>query len=146
MAGTDHDVANQVEAEPALRVANRLIVSIQRPGLRLPTFSNAEPLEVGCAELLLLAALAEPDGATRASAIEAAATGAEVGPEGRARLEQFIDRLAKDNWITTGSSDVPARAPVGTALDGSGRTPPPRARRHRRDLHADLRAARSRGL
>jgi radical SAM superfamily enzyme YgiQ (UPF0313 family) len=114
LVGTDQDSVN----EP-IRLANRLIISIDHHVVQVPTFTNAEPFDLGVPELLLLEELTGPEGAPRAVAIASAATAAGAGEDGRARLVGFADRLAHDGWITTGPSEVSAREPAGPPTGGA---------------------------
>jgi radical SAM superfamily enzyme YgiQ (UPF0313 family) len=109
--------------EPALHVANRLIVSIERHGLRLPTFANAEPIDLGALELLVLATFATSTGATRLEAVDSAIAKAGAGVEDRVRLHRFVDRLVRDHWLTTQPGEFAARAPAATPRTGGGALP-----------------------
>ena len=129
--------------DPSVRLADRLIVSIQRNSLQVPTFTNAEPIELGVPELLLFCGALPARRSVQAVAIDAAGTSAGLGPEARADLERFAAGLAKSGRITTGPSEVSARAAA------SPLTPPARragTRRDRGDLHTAVRAARAWGL
>src|SRR6478752_2055467 len=109
---TDHSLENHEASELPLYRANRLILSIHRESLQIPTFANAEPIELGAPELLLLAALDRPDGASRAEVLDAAVNAAGAGPEVRARLEQLLDLLVTSGWITNEPSEVSTRTPA----------------------------------
>src|SRR5882757_8970423 len=85
---TDHSVENHEASDLPLYRANRLILAIHSESLQVPTFANAEPIELGAPELLLLDALDRPEGGLRADVLDAAVSAAGAGPEGRARLEQ----------------------------------------------------------
>src|SRR6476469_2572929 len=109
---TDQSLENHEASELPLHRANRLILSIHRESLQIPTFANAEPIELGAPELLLLAALDRPDGGSRAEALDAAVSAAGAGPEVRARLEQLLDLLVTSGWITREPSEVSTRTPA----------------------------------
>ena len=115
MADTNEDSTYPEASAKPMWPANRLIVSIQRHGLEVPTFTNAAPIGLGAPELILLDELNRPGGATRAEAVESAATGAALGRDDRERLEQLFDRLEKDGWISPEPSEVLDRAPAGPA-------------------------------
>ena len=54
---------DQESVDALISLANSLIISIEPHSLQVPTFSNAEPLEVGVPEFLFLAELDGPQGA-----------------------------------------------------------------------------------
>ena len=122
--------------QPSVRLANRLIVSIEHHSLQVPTFSNAEPLELGVPEFLLLAELGRADGG-----------------RGRRRSTRAVTGAGLDRRAGPGSSGSPPRLeqaagsrPARARFGARGRSP--RTRRcdvpeldaDRRDLHATLRA------
>ena len=122
---TDHSLENQNAPELPLFRANRLLLSIHRESLQVPTFANAEPIELGGPELLVLAAFDRPEGGSRTEVLDAAVSAAGAGPEGRARLEQFFDRLVTSGWITSEPSEVSSRTPAEPASQVGGNTAPP---------------------
>ena len=93
--------------------ANRLIVSIERQGLEVPTFTLQAPMVLGTPEMLLLDALNRPGGASRDEAMEFAAS----PPRSASPTGNASSSCSTDSRRTPGSP----RAERG-ARSGAGRS------------------------